>query len=167
MFHWTLTNRLIECVSNSQSSLVKILVSFLIWLCCLGSYHHCRFRRLQCWKFNYTLCNYVTVIIYIHPSIHPMALQPKSGLDLLYLLHPQCSIIIGQLPVATAQKACSILLHRIFPSFPELSNWSYSFKLSLNHFLRNSCAFNPLWFWSFQLSFTHIVSGFQFKYELI
>jgi hypothetical protein len=77
-------------------------------------------------------------------SIHPMALQPKSGLGLLYLLPPQCSIISGQLPVATAQKSGSILLYHIFSSFPGLSNWSYSFKLSFKHFLRNSCAFHPL-----------------------
>jgi hypothetical protein len=50
-------------------------------------------------------------------STHPMALQPKSGLGLLYLLPPQCSIISGQLPVATSQKAGSILLHRIFHLF--------------------------------------------------
>jgi hypothetical protein len=51
-----------------------------------------------------------------------MAQQPKLGLGLLYLLPPQCSIISDQLPVATAQKNGSILLHRIFPSFPGLSN---------------------------------------------
>jgi hypothetical protein len=33
-------------------------------------------------------------------SIHPMTLQPKLGLGLLYLLPPQCSIISGQHPVA-------------------------------------------------------------------
>jgi hypothetical protein len=80
----------------------------------------------------------------ICPSIHPMALQPKSGLGLLHLLPPQGSIISGQLPVATAQKAGSILSHRTLPSFPGLSNRSYSFKLSFKHFLRNSCAFHPL-----------------------
>jgi hypothetical protein len=44
------------------------------------------------------------------------------GLGLLYLLPPQYSIISGQLPVATAQKSGSILLHHISPSFPGLSN---------------------------------------------
>jgi len=53
-----------------------------------------------------------------------MALQPKSVLGLLYLLPPQCPIISGQLPVATEQKSGSILLHRIFTSFPGLSNLS-------------------------------------------
>jgi hypothetical protein len=77
-------------------------------------------------------------------SVHPMALQPKSGLGRLCLLSPQCSIISGQLPVATAQKAGSILLHRFFPSFPGFSNRSYSIKLSFKHFLRNSYAFHPL-----------------------
>jgi hypothetical protein len=54
--------------------------------------------------------------------IHPMELQHQSALGLLYLLPPQCSIISGQLPVATAQKSGSIPLHHSFPSFPGLSN---------------------------------------------
>jgi hypothetical protein len=57
-------------------------------------------------------------------SIHPMALQPKSGLGLLYLLPPQCSIISGQLPVATAQKAGSILLHLTFGHVPPTEAFS-------------------------------------------
>jgi hypothetical protein len=67
-------------------------------------------------------------------SIHPTALKPISGLVLHYLLPPQCYLISGKLPVATAQKASSILLHRIFPSSPGLSNRSHSFKLSFKHF---------------------------------
>jgi hypothetical protein len=66
-----------------------------------------------------------------------MALQPKSGLGLLCLLSPQCSVISGQLPVATAQKADRILLQRIFQSFPGLSSRSHSFKPIFKHFLRN------------------------------
>jgi hypothetical protein len=55
--------------------------------------------------------------MHIHPSIHAIALQPKSGLGLHYLLSPQYSIIGGQLPIATTQKSDSILLRHIFPSF--------------------------------------------------
>jgi hypothetical protein len=55
--------------------------------------------------------------MHIHPPIHAMALQPKSGLGLHYLLSPQCSIISGQLPIATTQKSGSILLRHIFQSF--------------------------------------------------
>jgi hypothetical protein len=81
---------------------------------------------------------YVTAIklfSIINWSIHPMALQPKSGLGLLYLLPPQCSIIRGQLPVATAQKAGSILLHRIFPSFLGFPTDLTPSNLALNTFL--------------------------------
>jgi hypothetical protein len=88
-------------------------------------------------------------------SIHATVLQPKSGLGLLYFLPPQCSIISGQFPVATSQKSGSILLHHIFPSFPGLSNQSYSFKLSFIHFLRNSCAFH-------RLDMAHSLKPFQF-----
>jgi hypothetical protein len=52
----------------------------------------------------------------------PMAVQPKSGLGVRYLLPPPCSIIIGQLPIATTQKSCSILLRQIFPTFSGISN---------------------------------------------
>jgi hypothetical protein len=81
-----------------------------------------------------------TLRIYdIHPSNGATAqIQPWPSLS------PQCCIISGQLPVATAQKSGSILLYHNFPSFPGISNRSYSFKRSFKHFLRNSCAFNPL-----------------------
>jgi hypothetical protein len=91
-------------------------------------------------------CRHTTDVVtcLVYPSIHPMALQPKLGLGLLYLLPPQCSIISGQLPIATTQKSGSILLHHISPSLPGLSNWSFSSKLSFKHFLRNLCASHPL-----------------------
>jgi hypothetical protein len=93
-------------------------------------------------------------LLTLHPT-HPMVLQPKMGLDLHYLLPPQCSIISDQLPIATTQKSGSILLHHIFPSSTGFSNLSYSSKLSFKHFLRNSCAFHPL-------DISHPLKPFQF-----
>jgi hypothetical protein len=78
----------------------------------------------------------------------PFLQYPSNGAtvksSLGNLLPPQCSVISGQLAIATMQKPDSILLHHIFPSFPGLSNRSYSSKLSFKQFLRNSCAFHPL-----------------------
>jgi hypothetical protein len=105
----------------------KLTACIIEWLSVL-----CMWPQTCLWRYT------------VHPSIHPMALQPKSVLGLLCLLSPQCSIISGQLPVATAQKAGTILLHRIFTSFPGLSNRSYCFKRTFKHFVRNSCAFRPL-----------------------
>jgi len=47
-----------------------------------------------------------------------MALQPISGLDLHYILPPQCSVISGQLPIATTEKSGTMLLYRTFLGFP-------------------------------------------------
>jgi hypothetical protein len=59
-------------------------------------------------------------LLYPVVPFHPMALQPKSGLG-LYLLLPQCSIINGQVPVATAQKAGSIFFAPQLPIF----SWAF------------------------------------------
>jgi hypothetical protein len=68
--------------------------------------------------------------------IRPMVLQLKSGLGLLCLLPPQCSIISGQLPFATRRKlaaSCYRTSSHLFLGFPTDHTPP---NLALNTFMR-------------------------------
>jgi hypothetical protein len=75
-------------------------------------------------------------------SIHPMALQPISGLGVLCFLPPCRSIICGPFPVTTLDHSSSISSHCSLPPSSGPSRCSYPSEFSIQSFLGDPCIFH-------------------------